>query len=191
MLSLSQDDTLWAPEDVRQTTEKVMNFWTGALSPYWAPFWAASGLGLGVWAAGRAFMQGDALLQELPLAMRWPGFMPLWGQKDFIPETLDDVIAAPVVAVAETVKAAEKVAEPVLDPVVETPVVPAVVEAVAEPAPVVDVTPEPSVAETVVAPEPVKAAPKPVTPKPLARDLAVAKTEVAKTAPKPAAKSKA
>ncbi len=199
MFSLTQDSdatTVWAPEDVRQTTEKVMNFWAGALSPYWAPFWAASGLGLGVWAAGRAFRQGEGLLQELPLAMRWPGFMPLWGQKDFTPETLDDVIAAPVAAVAEVAAKAEgvaaKAAEPVLDPVVETPVVPAVVEAIAEPvavpAPVRD---EPAKAE------PVTVQAKPMAPKPLAKELAVAKDKPAEMpAPsakmaKPAAKPKA
>ncbi|MEI9902688.1 MAG: hypothetical protein WDN06_00895 [Asticcacaulis sp.] len=34
--------SLATPEDYKQASEKAMNFWVGALSPLWAPFFAAS-----------------------------------------------------------------------------------------------------------------------------------------------------
>ncbi len=190
--------SLWAPEDFQQSSEKVMNFWVGALSPYWVPFWAASGFGLGAWAMSRSLMQGEGLLQDLPLASRWPGFTAVWGQKDFAPEALEVVTEASadtVQAVTETVapmaeeieKSVESVSLP-LEEIVE-PVV-AVAEKAAEPVetaaepvidPVAEVPVVPAIAEAVA--EPVKAAPKPPTPKPIAKELAVAKP-AAKPAPK-------
>ncbi|MEI9905905.1 MAG: hypothetical protein WDN06_19825 [Asticcacaulis sp.] len=195
----------WAPEDIQQSSEKAMNFWVGALSPYWVPFWAASGFGLGAWAMSRNLMQGEGLLQNLPLAARWPGFTAVWGQKDFAPEALEVVTEAPVDAVetvietvAPVVEAVEKAAAPIAVAVEET-IEPAVTVAekavepmveVAEPVidPVAEAPVVPTVVEAVAEPAaPVKAAPKPLTPKPIAKELAVAKPA---TKPAPKAKPK-
>lgn len=174
---------LWSPEDIRQASEKALNLWVGVLSPYWAPFFAASGFGLGAWAMSRSLIQNEHLADELPLVARWPGFTPLWGQKDFTPEVLEPVVDAAVETGAEVaaktaetlaesaVAATEEATDAVMDPVAEVPVVPAVAEAIAEPA-----------AEAVV-----PIAPKPIAPKPIAKALAVAKPEV-KVPPKPTTK---
>ena len=44
---------LMTPEDMQKASEKAINFWVGALSPMWVPFWAASSFGLGAWAMTR------------------------------------------------------------------------------------------------------------------------------------------
>lgn len=163
------------PEDIKAASEKALNFWVGALSPMWVPFMAASSFGLGAWAVTRGLAKGGDMA-DLPLATRWPGFAPLWGQADFTPEAFEaraEDAEATVVAAAETaaetaapvveqaVEATEAVVAPIIDPVTEVPVVPAVVEALAEP---------------VIAPDPVKSAAKVVAPKAIAAELAVART---------------
>lgn len=204
------------PEDIRKASEQAMNLWIGALSPMWVPFLAASGFGLTAYSAGKTLQK--ELLEDMPLAARWPGFTPLWGQHDFTPESFEAPAEAvvetaaeavesggePVVEaarmltdVAETaVKPVQAMTEVVMDPVTETPVVPAVVEAIAEPVLVPEPAPVAPAMPDIPAPAPKAAAlkpvtpPKPVAPKPIARELAVAKAKPASVAkPAPVAKS--
>ncbi len=186
-------------DEARQSWEKAANLWVGASLPLWAPFFAAASVGIGAWAVVRTWQRGEDLARQLPLAGGWL-------KSDLLPEsvaeTVDTTVAlateaaetvepivtavgatvtqtveAPAVMAAEIAETVEPVAEavavsPVLDPVTEAPVVPAVVEAIAEPAvPEVVATAAPEVAEA-------------VEPKPLAKDLAVAKSRPAPRKPK-------
>ncbi|WP_155913755.1 hypothetical protein [Asticcacaulis sp. AC466] len=183
---LTKFATVPTPEEMKAASEKVMNFWVGALSPMWVPFWAASSFGLSAWAMTQSLGKSEGLLKEIPemakMAPKWPGFMGVWGA--LTPSQLAEksVDAADTIAdaVASTAKAAEKVVdeasgavvqavdaapEPkvVFDPVVEAPVAiqPAAVEAPA------------------VLKEAAKAAPKPAspkaTPKPIAKAVSAVK----------------
>jgi len=72
--------TAATPQDMKQASEKVVNFWVGALSPMWVPFWAATSFGMGAWAVSQSLGKSEDLLKDLPLSTRWPGFMGSWQQ---------------------------------------------------------------------------------------------------------------
>ncbi|MGN6207729.1 hypothetical protein [Asticcacaulis sp.] len=173
------------PEEVKAASEKMVNFWVGALSPMWVPFWAASSFGLGAWAMTQSLSKGEGLLKDMPqmtdLAGKWPGF-GVWGGATAAAEPVAKAAEKEVTAMADeaadmaktTVKAAaetiEKVAdtvteiapepEIVFDPVIEAPV--AVSEAVLE------------------APAVLKAAAK-VEPKPIAKAVSAVKKPTKKS----------
>jgi hypothetical protein len=136
------------PEEVKAASEKVVNFWVGALSPMWVPFWAASSFGLGAWAMTQSLTRNEGLLKDMPqmtdLAGKWPGF-GVWGAstaeamvkatEDQVRTTTDkaaDVAKTSVRAASEAVEqAAGTVVEAVkttpepkvaFDPVIEAPV---------------------------------------------------------------------
>jgi hypothetical protein len=138
------------PEEVKAASEKVVNFWVGALSPMWVPFWAASSFGLGAWAMTQSLTRNEGLLKDMPqmtdLAGKWPGF-GVWGAsaaaaesmvratEDQVRTTVDkttDVAKTSVKAASEAVEqAAGTVVEAVkttpepkvaFDPVIEAPV---------------------------------------------------------------------
>ncbi len=136
------------PEEVKAASEKVVNFWVGALSPMWVPFWAASSFGLGAWAMTQSLGRSEGLLKDMPqmtdLAGKWPGF-GVWGASTAAAEpavktsadAAADMAKTTVKAAAETVEkmvdtVAEVASEPevVFDPVIEAPV--AVSDAVVE-----------------------------------------------------------
>ena len=153
------------PDDLKQASEKALNFWVGAMSPMWLPFVAASSLGLGAWALTRSLAT-------------MPGYGASWLRSDFLPQSADEAMDAParIVKQAETTleqaeMTLEKAEEPLLDPVAEVPVVPAVVEAAAEP-----VVAKPIAAKAV--------APKVIAPKSIANELAVSKAKAAAKAKK-------
>ncbi len=204
------------PDDVKQLSQKALNIWVGAMSPLWAPFWAASSFGLGVWALTQSLTKAEGL-RDLPLASQWPGFSGTWAKEAL------QVVADPVAAATEVV---EPVAETVSEAVAEAPtkaveaveavaeepakaveaVETAAAEVVAEATPLIDpvtevpVVPEvvesiaeaPAVAELA---EPVVeavevAAAKPVTPKAIAQSVSAVKTVTKpKTAKTPATKA--
>ena len=81
MLSMEMDApnvTLATPEEFKDASQKMVNIWVGAMSPLWAPFWAATAFGVGVWAWGQGFKNsiaaGELIDKDAPLAARWPGF---------------------------------------------------------------------------------------------------------------------
>ncbi len=192
MLSMTDMDaptiSLATPEDVKAASEKAMNFWVGALSPLWVPFWAASTVGVSVWALAqglkRTGMATAHLDADVPLATKWPGFdLPFatpwskaWGEAavelDETVEFVKDTVAEPFQLAIE----AEQKIEEALFPVTETAkaaveaVNQQVAEAVPAPvefkpagvAPVAEPEPVAKIAEPVAAPvEPVvKKAPK-------------------------------
>ncbi len=43
-----------AGKAVQQASERVANFWMGALSPMWVPFWAATSFGISAWSVTQA-----------------------------------------------------------------------------------------------------------------------------------------
>lgn len=173
MLSMTDMDaptiSLATPEDVKAASEKAMNFWVGALSPLWVPFWAASTVGVSVWALAqgmkRTGMASPHLDPDAPLATKWPGFdLPFatpwskaWGEAaielDETVEFVKETIAEPLQLAIE----AEQKIEEALFPVTETAkaAVETVTAQVAEPvAPVSEVA-----APIVEKPEPVIEAP--------------------------------
>ena len=89
------------PEEIKAVSEKVMNFWVGALSPMWVPFWAASGFGLSAWAMTQNLSKNEGLLKDMPqmgdMAAKWPGFGGVWGAAVARTEA-----AAPVVEAAKS-----------------------------------------------------------------------------------------
>ena len=160
------------PEEVKAASEKVVNFWVGALSPMWVPFWAASSFGLGAWAMTQSLGKGEGLLKDMPqmtdLAGKWPGF-GVWGASTAAAET---AVKASVDTAADmaktTVKAAEEAVEKMAD---------MVVEAAPEPEVVFDPVIEAPVAVSdaaVEAPAVLKAAAK-VEPKPIAKAVSAVK----------------
>ncbi|WKL57449.1 hypothetical protein Q1W73_00235 [Asticcacaulis sp. ZE23SCel15] len=43
-----------AGKAVQQASERMANFWMGALSPMWVPFWAATSFGISAWSVTQA-----------------------------------------------------------------------------------------------------------------------------------------
>jgi hypothetical protein len=136
MLSMTDMDaptiSLATPEDVKAASEKAVNFWVGAMSPLWVPFWAASTVGVSVWALAqglkRTGMNAAEIDPTIPLATKWPGFdLPFatpwskgWGaaaiELDETVEFVRDTLAEPVQLAIET----EQKIEEALFPVAET-----------------------------------------------------------------------
>jgi len=108
------------PEEVKAASEKVVNFWVGALSPMWVPFWAASGFGLSAWAMTQSLSKSEGLLKDMPqmadMADKWPGFWAV-SRPDAAVETVDTVEKA-----ADTAVEAAPEAKVAFDPVIEAPV---------------------------------------------------------------------
>ena len=150
------------PEEVKAASEKVVNFWVGALSPMWVPFWAASSFGLSAWAVTQNLSKTEGLLKDMPqmadMAGKWPGFTGVWG--------------AAAARTEAAVKAAEDTAEKTAEAVVET------VEAVPEPKVAFDPVIEAPVAVSEAAvetPAVLKAVAPKVVPKPIARAVSAVK----------------
>jgi hypothetical protein len=96
MLTLAADDVVsFQPERLRESSQRFVNFWVGALSPAWAPFFAASSFGLGAWALTQALGKSEGLFGDLPLATKWPGFAPWLNAA--LPEEEPQQVAAEVV----------------------------------------------------------------------------------------------
>ncbi|HTM81505.1 hypothetical protein [Asticcacaulis sp.] len=156
------------PEEVKAASEKVVNFWVGALSPMWVPFWAASSFGLGAWAMTQSLTKNEGLLKDMPqmadMAGKWPGFTGVWGvaaaRAEAAVKAAEDTVEKTAEALVETVEAAPE-PKVVFDPVIEAPV--AVSGAVVE---------APAVLKA--AAKPVKAALK-IEPKPIARAVSAVK----------------
>jgi hypothetical protein len=150
------------PEEVKAASEKVVNFWVGALSPMWVPFWAASSFGLSAWAVTQNLSKTEGLLKDMPqmadMAGKWPGFTGVWGaaaaKAEAAVNAAEDTVEKTAETVVETVEVAPE-PEVVFDPVIEAPV--AVSEAV------------------VAAPAVLKAAAPKVEPKPIARAVSAVK----------------
>ncbi|MDV6333096.1 hypothetical protein [Asticcacaulis sp. 201] len=185
--------TVPTPEEMKAASEKVMNFWVGALSPMWVPFWAASSFGLSAWAMTQSLGKSEGLMKEIPemakMAPKWPGFMGVWGALtpsqsldktvDAVKPVVEAADAAVVDMVTSTAKAAEKVVDEASGAVVQA------VDAAPEPKVVFDPVVEAPVAiqpAAVEAPavlkEAAKAAPKPATPKATPKPIAKAVSAV-------------
>ncbi len=117
------------PEEVKAASEKVMNFWVGALSPMWVPFWAASSFGLGAWAMTQNLSKSEGLLKDMPqmadMAGKWPGFNGIWGaaaarteaRVEEAVKTVEPVASAAKSAVETAPKTAGAVADKAIDTV--------------------------------------------------------------------------
>ena len=175
------------PEEVKAASEKVVNFWVGALSPMWVPFWAASSFGLGAWAMTQSLSKSDGLLKDMPqmtdLAGKWPGF-GVWGASAAAAEPVAKAAEKEVTAMADetvdvaktTVKAAAEAVEKVADTFVEVAPEPEVVFDPVIEAPV-------AVSDAAVeAPAVLKAAAAPkVEPKPIAKAVSAVKKPTKKS----------
>lgn len=154
------------PEEVKAASEKVVNFWVGALSPMWVPFWAASSFGLSAWAVTQNLSKTEGLLKDMPqmadMASKWPGFTGVWGaaaaRAEAAVKAAEETTEKTAEAVVEAVAVEPKVA---FDPVIEAPV--AVSEAAVEP------------------PAVLKAAARKVEPKPIAKAVSAVKKPAKKT----------
>jgi hypothetical protein len=150
------------PEEVKAASEKVVNFWVGALSPMWVPFWAASSFGLSAWAVTQNLSKTEGLLKDMPqmadMAGKWPGFTGVWGAAAARAEAAEKAAEKTAEAVVEAVAVEPKVA---FDPVIKAPV--AVSEAAVEP------------------PAVLKAAARKVEPKPIAKAVSAVKKPAKKT----------
>ena len=112
------------PEEIKAASEKVMNFWVGALSPMWVPFWAASGFGLSAWAMTQNLSKNEGLLKDMPqmgdMAGKWPGFGGIWGAAANRTEaTMQDTTEPMVDAAKSVMEAAPKAAEAAADKTVD------------------------------------------------------------------------
>ena len=156
------------PEEVKAASEKVVNFWVGALSPMWVPFWAASSFGLGAWAMTQSLSKNEGLLKDMPqmadLAGKWPGF-GAWSAAradatEAAVKTAGDMVEK---AAGQVIEAVESVPEPkvAFDPVIEAPV--AVSEAAVE------------------APAVLKATAPKIEPKPIAKAVSAVRKPTKKT----------
>lgn len=59
------------PEELRQASEKMLNFWVGASIPLWAPFFAAASFGIGTWALTQAMQRQQELMKDMPVGRFW------------------------------------------------------------------------------------------------------------------------
>ena len=126
MLSMTQTDapriSLATPEDVKAVTAQALNIWTGALSPLWLPFWAATTVGVGIWTFGQALKRtlgGLTVETDTALLTKWPGFaLPLQAAKA-IEETAAPAVAEAVAVAEEAPKAAVKTAKKATEAVAE------------------------------------------------------------------------
>jgi hypothetical protein len=66
------------PDDVKKASERMMNLWMGAMSPLWAPFWAASSFGVGMWALARNVKPAESLMDDMK-SDAWLGLFKSWG----------------------------------------------------------------------------------------------------------------
>jgi len=113
MLTITADDmTSFAqPERLRESSERFVNFWVGALSPCWAPFFAASSFGLGAWALAQGLSKSEGVFSDLPLATRWPGFTPWLNASLAAEAAAKDAVEIVERAAGIVVPAVEDVAE--------------------------------------------------------------------------------
>ncbi len=130
------------PESLKSASQQALNIWVGAMSPLWAPFWAATSFGLGAWMVSQSLTRTEDMMKGMPLNSKWPS---LWGLQATAAQAMDkaveDVVekAMPVMKAATSVVAEEVEAvvaavegttrdgapakvETVIDPVIEAPV---------------------------------------------------------------------
>lgn len=207
------------PDEIKAASEKAMNFWVGALSPMWVPFWAATSFGVGAWAVAQSLSKSGSLVKDLPqlgdLPAKWPGFTS-WGKATLLtaesagisaeaPADMVKPIEAALKAEAAVVeKAVDVVTETVADtvaaaePVVEkaTKAVADTVKASVDTKPLIDPVTEtlvvPAVAEAIAEVTPPAAKVVEAVAKPAVEAVAEAAPKVAKAAVEvPAAAAKA
>ncbi len=135
MVGLTSIDTrevsFATPEEFRDASQKALNFWVGAMSPLWAPFWAATAFGVGIWTVGqglkRTGITNEVIDGNAHLAARWPGFaLPFaapfatpwsrgYGQVaqevDAVVDIAQEALSAPVQIAFETEEKLEAAAE--------------------------------------------------------------------------------
>ncbi len=130
MLSMEMDApkiSLATPDDFKDASQRAMNIWVGAMSPLWAPFWAATTFGVSLWALGqglkRSVIADELLDKDAVLALRWPGFaVPFatpWShsygevveQVDALEAVAYDALSAPVQLAFETEEKLEAAAD--------------------------------------------------------------------------------
>lgn len=177
------------PEEMKEASEKVMNFWVGALSPMWVPFWAATSFGMGAWAMTQSLGKTEDLMKDVPLAAKWPGFSGKRAAEDAVhaaektetagektetavekTETAVEKAVEPVKATADAVvedtgsileDVPAKISEPVVEVIKAAPKSP-LKPAVAKPTVAKPAVPKPAVAKAVVAKPAIKVEPKPI-----------------------------
>lgn len=103
------------PEDVKAASERLMNLWVGAMSPLWVPFWAASSVGVGLWAVMRNLKPAEGLLAEMPVD-GWSSLFRSWGLEagelhGKAVEAVESVTHTQTSAVETSIDATETVAE--------------------------------------------------------------------------------
>ncbi|MDI7774988.1 hypothetical protein [Asticcacaulis sp. EMRT-3] len=175
---------IMTPEDMQKASEKAMNFWVGALSPMWVPFWAASSFGLSAWAMTRNMKPAESLMSEIPAGAKWPSLFAAWGLEagelhekavEAVVKTAKEAAPEPEV-VAPAMEAAEAVAETVIDPVIEVPVVVTPEpEAISEPAPMAVAAEMAAVVDKTVETAAEAAPAAKVEPKPIAKTMSAAR----------------
>lgn len=92
-----------AGKAVQQASERVTNFWMGALSPMWVPFWAATSFGISAWSVAQAMSATKTVGSE-------GGFKPLGFVNPWLPNAsaLNTVMAETESAIRDTQRAAMK-----------------------------------------------------------------------------------
>ena len=191
------------PEEIKAASEKVMNFWVGALSPMWVPFWAASGFGLSAWAMTQNLSKNEGLLKDMPqmgdVAAKWPGFGGVWGAAART-EAAEPMVDAAKSAMEAAPKAAKAAADKTVDMLSDTATTAteaagdAVEEAAGAVVKAVKSAPEPKVAfdpvieapvaisdAAVAAPAVLKATASKVEPKPIAKAVSAVKKSTKKS----------
>lgn len=119
---------LSTPEHIKAASEKVVNFWVGALSPMWVPFWAASSFGLSAWAMTQSLNKSEGLLKDVPQMgdlAKWPGFGTtgfggVWGAAEKVADVVEPVAEKAASAVKSTARAAPKAAKAATAKVLDT-----------------------------------------------------------------------
>ncbi len=109
MLSLTSDDmpnfTYASPEETRAAQEKALNLWVGATSPLWAPFWLASTVGVGLWAAGQSFKRAQEAISAVPASFgAWTGVASPTDVAGTVQTMVDDGLIAPMQAAGKAIQ---------------------------------------------------------------------------------------
>ncbi len=116
MLSLTSEDmTAFAyadPDAVRAKSEKALNLWVGVTSPLWAPFFATTAFGVGLWSLSQGWKRWSDASTALPNvfdSLMSSAATPQVTSTDVagtVQNMVDDGIIAPIQAAGNAVKAA-------------------------------------------------------------------------------------
>ncbi|OYW82532.1 MAG: hypothetical protein B7Z26_03020, partial [Asticcacaulis sp. 32-58-5] len=97
-----------AQKQFGEASERMVNFWMGAMSPMWVPFWAATSMGISAWSVSQAL--ASTTLASTKLTGTDAAVKPLDFFKVWMPDSrvVGEVLAETESAIRDSQRAAMK-----------------------------------------------------------------------------------